>query len=118
MDVNSFSTPNGRFAEPVIKADESNFFVRATIVNIAAPPTRVTIRMPSGRDLIALKRLENHRNCVGLLSEFAMYRKAATKDSECRALASEFNDTMYGAYARLGMALADIADIEKALPAF
>jgi hypothetical protein len=111
MDVNSLSTPKGRFAEPVLKADESSVFVRAKILNIAARPICVNIHMPSsGKDIAALDRLKSNKNCIGLLSEYSIYRKTTESDAACRAFVAEFSDSTYGAYARLAMALADLKE--------
>lgn len=111
VDISASHTREGIKTAPVVRADASTVYVRARILGEVTSPTNVAVRAPTGRDRAAFMRLADDRpKCAELLSEYAVYRRSSQDETECRKFASEYRDTTYGTYARLGMALADLHD--------
>jgi|LSQX01.1.fsa_nt_gb hypothetical protein len=110
IHMNIYANKN-EVALPVFTRISSNVFLRAHIGGHVTQPAEVKVSSPDGKDALALAQIEADPRILFILS-------ACSDASACmiditsslyNQFIVEYGDTVYGAYARMGMAVIELS---------
>lgn len=110
IHMNVYANKN-KVAMPVFTRTSSKVFLRAHIGKYVTRPVEVKVSSPGGKDALALARIEAEPRIMHIFSARA---DASAYISEIdpslySQFIVEYGDTVYGAYARMGMAVMELS---------
>lgn len=110
IHINVYGDMNGA-AMPVFTRASSNVFLRAHVGEHVTRPAKVNVSLPDGKDALALARIEADPRIAFLFSARADAGACMSEivPSLYRHFMAEYGDTVYGAYARMGMAVVELS---------